>query len=133
MTIGQNLKRLRRDKGITQGDLAELCGISDRHISKLERDDSDPTMSSIYKLMKAFNCSANELLMDAAAGNMSEVMAATLARADRLDDYDKATIIDIVDNYCIAKGMQGFFDKKKFLITKGKIDPILSKQQKDSE
>ena len=42
MSIGENLKRLRRDKGWTQGELADNCGIRLGQISKIERDETDP-------------------------------------------------------------------------------------------
>ncbi|EOA2565072.1 helix-turn-helix domain-containing protein, partial [Vibrio vulnificus] len=64
MSIGENLKRLRRDKGWTQGELADNCGIRLGQISKIERNETDPKLSTIYAITKALDCTPNALLMD---------------------------------------------------------------------
>jgi transcriptional regulator with XRE-family HTH domain len=55
-------RRMRRHKGWTQGDLAERAGIKINHVSKLEQDETDPKLSTLYKLMHAFSCSPDSLL-----------------------------------------------------------------------
>ncbi|WP_399495558.1 helix-turn-helix domain-containing protein, partial [Streptomyces sp. P9(2023)] len=44
MSIGENLKRIRRDKGWTQSELANNCGIRLGQISKIERNETDPKL-----------------------------------------------------------------------------------------
>lgn len=41
------LVQLRRNAGLTQGDLAERMGVSQQAISKFERYDSDPKLSTV--------------------------------------------------------------------------------------
>ena len=42
MALGENLRRLRKEKGWTQHELAERAGIKLTHISTLEKVESDP-------------------------------------------------------------------------------------------
>lgn len=47
------LVQLRRDAGLTQGDLAKLLDVSQQAISKFERYDSDPKMSTVRRYANA--------------------------------------------------------------------------------
>ena len=102
MSLGQNIRRFRRDKGWTQLQLAERTGIKMGHISRLEQDDGDPKLSTLYKLMQAFSCSPDSLMMDTARVNADAVLKQTLERATGLPEVYKRIIIDVVDKYCIA-------------------------------
>ena len=42
MTIGKNIAQLRRDQGLTQAELGAVFGISDKAVSKWERNLSRP-------------------------------------------------------------------------------------------
>jgi transcriptional regulator with XRE-family HTH domain len=109
MPLGENIKRLRRDKGWTQGVLAKKSNLGLNLISKLERNATDPKVSTIYKLMNALECSADTLLMDTSKVGTNAILKAVLERAMNLPEKDKATIIDVVDNYVMAKGIQQQF------------------------
>ena len=64
MSFSENLKRLRRDRGWTQAQLAKAADLKITHIPKLENDNADPKLSSIYKLLSALGCSSDTLLME---------------------------------------------------------------------
>tara|TARA_R110002124_G_C8930474_1_gene511950 strand:+ start:960 stop:1313 length:354 start_codon:yes stop_codon:yes gene_type:complete len=115
MSLGANLKRLRQDKGWTQGDLSKASGVKLGHVSRIERDDTDPKLSTIYKLIECLECSPDALLMDKERVGMSAQLKATFERAEKLADGEKATIIDLIDKYCVASGVQGLLEKKKIL------------------
>ena len=107
MSLGDNLKRLRRDKGWTQGDLAEKSDIRLGHVSKLERDLLDPKLSTIKKLCQALNVTYETLLLDPENDDgMSGIVKAVANRIDNLPDSKKAVIIDVVDNYCASIGLK---------------------------
>jgi transcriptional regulator with XRE-family HTH domain len=112
MSIGENLKRLRRDKGWTQGDLADKCDIRLGQISKIERNGTDPKLSTIYSLMNALECSPNALLSDISQENLDSRMAIILERVQKLSDKDKSTLLSVIDKYCIAISMQELLDDK---------------------
>lgn len=116
MSIGSNLKRLRRDKKMTQGDLANACGIRLGHISKIERDATDPKLSSIYALIKALDCTPNDLLADTEKMGVDSVLEMALARLKHLTkEQDKKIILRVIDNYCTAVAMQEIAGKRTIL------------------
>jgi predicted transcriptional regulator len=48
---GSSIKRLRREAGLTQRQLAELVGISQAHIAKIENETVDPRLSTVNKIL----------------------------------------------------------------------------------
>lgn len=60
--IGNNLRRIRSKRGITQIDLSKITGITNAYISKVENGiKKNPSSIILNKLAKALNCSTNDL------------------------------------------------------------------------
>jgi len=62
LLIGENIKRLRQAKNITQEKLAEHMNVSAPAISKWERGETLPDLTLIMPLASYFNVSSDELL-----------------------------------------------------------------------
>ena len=62
VTIGENIKRLRAGKGLTQEQLSVSLGVSCAAVSKWERGESYPDMELIFPLAHLFGVSTDELL-----------------------------------------------------------------------
>lgn len=136
MGFSDNLKRLRADKGYTQGDLASASGLRIATISQLERGDGDPKLSTIYKLTDALECSADALLLDIKHISLSGILKTMLERAEKLPEREQSIIIDIIDTYCITHGLNEVVDQgwRKFaILTKSgmKDKKILDELSKD--
>ena len=58
-----NLKVLRKEKGISQPQLAESLGVSKGMISFWENEICEPTANNIIAVAKFFNISIDELLL----------------------------------------------------------------------
>lgn len=60
--LGRNLKRIRKEKGISQGDIVRSLGMDRAFISNIENGKTNPTLATIAKLAKAVGVSINELM-----------------------------------------------------------------------
>lgn len=60
--LGENIKRLRREKDITQETLAEFLGVTFQSISKWERGESYPDITLLPAIAGFFNVSIDELM-----------------------------------------------------------------------
>ena len=60
--IGKFILEMRKQKGLTQKELAEMVGISDKTISKWECGNSMPDISYLESLCNSLGISVNELL-----------------------------------------------------------------------
>lgn len=61
-TLGMMISSLRKEKGMTQLELAGKMGVTDKAVSKWERDLSFPDINSIPKLAEVFEVSVDELM-----------------------------------------------------------------------
>ena len=61
-TLGMMISSLRKEKGMTQLELAEKMGVTDKAVTKWERDLSFPDINSIPKLAEVFEISVDELM-----------------------------------------------------------------------
>lgn len=61
-TFGNMVAALRKEKGMTQLELAEKMGVTDKAVSKWERDLSFPDVSSIPKLAEILGITVDELM-----------------------------------------------------------------------
>lgn len=61
-TLGMMIASLRKEKGMTQMELAEKMGITDKAVSKWERDLSCPDVNSLPKLAEIFDVTVDELM-----------------------------------------------------------------------
>lgn len=60
--VGQNVKRIRLEKGLTQERFSELSGFTQQYLSDLERGRRNPTVVSLYELAQALGVSHVELV-----------------------------------------------------------------------
>ena len=61
-TLGQKIAELRKAKNMTQLELANLLNITDKAVSKWERDISCPDINTFPKLAEILGVSVDELL-----------------------------------------------------------------------
>ena len=61
-TFGAMLAALRKEKGMTQLELAEQMGVTDKAVSKWERDLSFPDVTSLPRLAEILEVSVDELM-----------------------------------------------------------------------
>jgi len=60
--VGDNVCRIRKEKGLTQEKLSELSGLSQQYISDLERGKRNPTIVTIYEIAMAMKVSHLDLV-----------------------------------------------------------------------
>ena len=61
-TIGKFITALRKANGMTQKDLAEKLNVSDKTVSRWERDEGDPDLAMIPVIAEIFEVTCDELL-----------------------------------------------------------------------
>lgn len=61
-TIGNRIQKIRKEKGLTQEDLAEKLGVSAQAVSKWENDASCPDISLLPQLCRILGITTDALL-----------------------------------------------------------------------
>ena len=62
--LGRNLKKIRTQNKMSQGDIARALKLDRGYISNIENGKKNPTIATIEKLAKALGVSADELLKE---------------------------------------------------------------------
>jgi transcriptional regulator with XRE-family HTH domain len=81
--VGKTIQRLRQAYKLSLGELAEQSGVSKSIISQIERNEANPTLSTIWRLSQALRTSLDEVLrkesgpdpfLDTIAGNATPII-----------------------------------------------------------
>lgn len=67
MTLGENIARLRAERRLSQGDLADALGVSRQSVSKWETDASVPELDKLVRLSELFGVTLDRLVKGEAA------------------------------------------------------------------
>ncbi|MBI3218338.1 MAG: helix-turn-helix transcriptional regulator [Bacteroidetes bacterium] len=107
MEIGERIKKIREARGLSQKEIANMIKMDQSQYSKLEKDKTDPSVSTLAKVAKALGIQlselfANDLLKDVNSYDKSLMEKITLI--DQLDEDEKTSLFKIID---------GLFSKKK--------------------
>lgn len=62
VAFGEKVRRIRKEKGLSQEVLADLAGIDRSYMGHIERGDQNITLTKVYQISDALGVSAAELL-----------------------------------------------------------------------
>ena len=64
MEIGDKIKRMRIEKGLTQEELANRCELSKGFISQLENDLTSPSIATLIDILEILGTNLKEFFSD---------------------------------------------------------------------
>lgn len=79
--VAKNLGALRKQRGLTQADLAEKLNYSDKAISRWEKGDTLPDLNVLYEICQFYGITMNELIGEEEAKVKEENITEKDARA----------------------------------------------------
>ena len=91
-----NIRRIRKEKGLTQKDVAEGSGMLVPTYSRLERGGSNPSLGSMVRIANALGVPVVELLSSSEVKDRS--IAQKLEIINGLSDYNKNVINIMLDS-----------------------------------
>lgn len=116
-TLGTKIAELRKQNGMTQLELAERMGVTDKAVSKWERDLSCPDINSIPTLAEVLGVSVDELMQSKKEAKAEAELSAAAPRskvAEILELAPKAvamamgvavTVLTVLDGLDVKSGM----------------------------
>jgi transcriptional regulator with XRE-family HTH domain len=116
MQLGENIKRLREEKGLTQQQLADLLSMHRSNYSKVENGQRELSIAALNKVARYFNISLDALVNGDT--HLPEEVTLTdkttleqLKLIGELEVEDKATIFKLIDTFLTKKKFKDFFQK----------------------
>ncbi|MBK6965342.1 MAG: helix-turn-helix transcriptional regulator [Bacteroidales bacterium] len=55
MDLGNQIKNIRKQKGLTQNEFASLCGITQTYLSQIESNSKEPNLSTLRIISEKLN------------------------------------------------------------------------------
>lgn len=114
MSFGENLQFYRKQKNITQEQLAEQMGVSRQTVSKWEADSSYPEMEKILQLCDMFGCSMDTLLRGTAQDEIMEDTSGYDAHMNRFTKEITGGIAVILIGVTLGAAAEGLFHLQHF-------------------
>ena len=64
MDLGEKIRRMRNQKGLTQGELADRCELTKGYISQLENDLNSPSIATLADILSALGSNLAEFFSE---------------------------------------------------------------------
>jgi transcriptional regulator with XRE-family HTH domain len=71
-SLGKTISRLRKAYNLSLGELSEQSGVAKSIISQIERNETNPTIGTVWRLSRALDTTIDEVLKDEAQPNFVE-------------------------------------------------------------
>lgn len=62
--VGSTIRRLRKEKGMTQEFLSSFAGIARSHLAMIETGTKQPNFETVWRIAQALNMSASSLVLE---------------------------------------------------------------------
>ena len=99
--VGQRLRLLRQDRGLSQVELALKLELSQSNLSAIERGARGVTVNQVVRIARALGASTDEILLDREApeaGNRpGKKLMRRLRRIEELSDGDQRIILQLLE------------------------------------
>ena len=124
MSIGENIRRIRKENGLTQKKLGNLCGINEVQIRQYEAGRANPKIETIWKIASALNVPINAIKEDLIWDKNSDEMKRLDIQASAIDGI-VAVIADIYGKVEDKELVGDYFSGHYYVVGKGKNKFIL--------
>ena len=112
----EKLKKLRKEKGWSQDQLAEKIGIHGRHVGKYEIGKAMPNAETVVKIAKVFGISIDYLLMDKDDLSLKSRISDTklllaFESVDQMNPRNKEVIMTLIDAFIKKNQIETVLEK----------------------
>ena len=94
LTLGENLKNIMKEKGVTSKELAERVGVSQVHISYILNNKRDPSVDLLEKIADILNVSVSDFYLGEISENKIDSDIVRIERArNKMPQEDKENMM----------------------------------------
>ncbi|NAS19600.1 helix-turn-helix domain-containing protein [Clostridium butyricum] len=119
INIGEKLKRLREQQGLTQKQLAEKVGISVSNITKYEKGQLEPSIERLISLSEALNTSISNILTNSSNSDTDELLSSFKTNdfnKHNIDALTECIILAVINKYNLDINPKKLTSKNRSLI-----------------
>ncbi len=95
--IGRRIQEIRKQRGLTQEQMAERVNISPHYLSALERGVYNIKLDLLVDILNILNCSADEVFQDVVSSS-SKIKASQLSeKLKGLPVHEQRKILEVIE------------------------------------
>jgi transcriptional regulator with XRE-family HTH domain len=116
MSIGNNIKKIRKEKGVLQKEAAATVGMNQSNYNRMENGHREPTVTTLKKLSELFGVSVDHLI-DPEKDRPKEVQVSDKATKEQLrliaqlDEEDRKMVFRMIDKLLTNRKFKKFFEE----------------------
>ncbi|MGB9682870.1 MAG: helix-turn-helix domain-containing protein [bacterium] len=103
MKLGKVVKQLRKEKGLTQKELAKKIGKSERLITYFERGVLNPSLETLYEIAKVLDIPISEIFLRCENKLQNPNITLFMSKVEDLPEEDQAIVLDLISTYLAHK------------------------------
>jgi transcriptional regulator with XRE-family HTH domain len=109
LNLGERITQLRKQKGLSQQELARQIGVSRTIVGNYERNTNTPSIEVLSKIAKTFDVTIDFLIGEGNTANYSKDIIKRIEDIQNLDSETQSHLYFLIDNI-----IQNFKTKKAF-------------------
>jgi transcriptional regulator with XRE-family HTH domain len=109
ISIGENIKRIREAKGMSQKELITAIGMGAPMYSRIETGKTEPSLSSLEKIAKALGVKLSELFLDEPGQEINSINSTLMEKVRMIEDLspdEQKTLFMILDAFTAKKKLK---------------------------
>jgi transcriptional regulator with XRE-family HTH domain len=138
MPFAEKLSKLRKDKGLTQEDLAKKVGVGIAQIRRYEKGASSPTLEVIKGMAKTLGVSADELIFDENEGVaptriLDRKLLEQFELLSQMNPHDKDAVQTIIESMIIKSRLEEVMPPKSDTAWTKEMRKVVSEFRKGAQ
>ncbi len=102
MTLGANIKKCRKEKGLTQKKLALMANISRSYLADVENERYNPSLDVLQSIAKGLEITAQQLLKDDMNENdyidgLEDELKIIVEKIKKISPSDREKLLKMID------------------------------------
>jgi transcriptional regulator with XRE-family HTH domain len=94
--VGQKVRRLRKERGMTQAELASRIGIIQSDLCRMEKGEYKVGLDTLFRVLEVFGMNIGEFFDEQAGAGPAAQEAEVVDRFRRLSDEARIEVLDYV-------------------------------------
>jgi transcriptional regulator with XRE-family HTH domain len=105
--FGERLRKIRTEQNLTVKQLSALSGVPEKTIYRVETGEvSDPRVSSVVPIIKALNCSADEVIFDPEDFPQFAKLRQVFLKYGDLEGHQQDLLVEVIKKITLGMSME---------------------------
>jgi len=138
MPFAERLARLRKDRGLTQEEMAKKIGVGIAQMKRYEKGTSSPTLEVIKNMAKTLGVSSDELIFEENEGVAStRILDSKLLEQfemlSKINPHDKEAVMTVMESIIIKNKIEEVMPAKRDTAWSKEMRKVVSEFRKGAE